>query len=156
MEIKMNTSYEKFSFYNNYFGGTIDGDNIISTDFYGNKQIVGVTTKKHKETVELLNSYYNKLVELGVIEKEKTAEDIAKEQQQLMQTMIQQMQTMQQALSELQQEKVSNNIKGVENEYQSNSNNIGSEVQFEPNTTKQPNPINRKGKGDVKFSKQSN
>lgn len=151
----MNTSYEKFSFYNNYFGGTIDGDNIISTDFYGNKQIVGVTMKKHKETVDLLNTYYNKLVDLGVIEKEKTAEDIAKEQQQLMQTMIQQMQTMQQALTELQQEKI-NNTKGEANEYQSNSINIGSEIQPESNSTKQSNPINRKGKGDVKFSQQPN
>lgn len=81
----MNTSYEKLSFYNNYFGGYIDGDNILSTDFYGNKTIVGVTSKKYKDTVDLLNTYYNKLVELGVIEKEKTPEDLAKEQQQMMQ-----------------------------------------------------------------------
>lgn len=148
----MNTSYEKFSFYNNYFGGSIEGDNIISTDFYGNKQIVGVTTKKHQETVELLNSYYNKLVELGVIEKEKTPEDIAKEQQQMMQTMMLQMQTMQQALTELQQ----NKTKGEEHEHQSTIKNDGSEIKYESNATKQFESINRKGKGDIKFSKQSN
>lgn len=152
----MNTSYEKFSFYNNFFGGSIDGDNILSTDFYGNKQVVGVTTKKHQETVDLLNSYYNKLVELGVIEKEKTAEDIAKEQQEMMQKMMLQMQNMQEALNVLQQEKNSNNIKGEENEYQPNIKPIVSEIKSESDTKKQPNPINRKGKGDVKFSKQSN
>lgn len=152
----MNTSYEKFSFYNNFFGGSIDGDNILSTDFYGNKQVVGVTTKKHQETVDLLNSYYNKLVELGVIEKEKTAEDIAKEQQEMMQKMMLQMQNMQEALNVLQQEKNSNNIKGEENEYQPNIKPIVSEIKSESDTKKQPNPINRKGKGDVKFSKQPN
>jgi hypothetical protein len=148
----MNTSYEKFSFYNNYFGGSIEGDNIISTDFYGNKQIVGVTTKKHQETVELLNSYYNKLVDMGVIEKEKTPEDIAKEQQQMMQTMMLQMQTMQQALNELQQ----NKTKGEEHEHQPNIKNDGTEIKYESNSTKQFESINRKGKGDTKFSKQSN
>lgn len=148
----MNTSYEKFSFYNNYFGGSIEGDNIISTDFYGNKQIVGVTTKKHQETVELLNSYYNKLVDMGVIEKEKTPEDIAKEQQQMMQTMMLQMQTMQQALNELQQ----NKTKGEEHEHQPNIKNDGTEIKYESNSTKQFESINRKGKGDIKFSKQSN
>lgn len=97
----MNTSYEKLSFYNTFFGGSIDGDNIVSTDFYGNKQIVGVTMKKYQDTLDLLNTYYNKLIELGVIEKEKTPEDIAKEQQQMMQAMFTQMQMMQEKLDTL-------------------------------------------------------
>ena len=42
----MNTSYEKLSFYNTFFGGSIDGDNIISTDFYGNKQVLYVILPK--------------------------------------------------------------------------------------------------------------
>lgn len=151
----MNTSYEKFSFYNNYFGGTIDGDNILSTDFYGNKQVIGVTMKKHKETIDMLNNYYNKLVDLGVIEKEKTPGDIAKEQQQMMQTMMQQMQSMQQALADLQQEK-SSNLKGEENEFQSNSEHLVKEIKPESNATEQFEPINRKSKGNTKFSKQSN
>lgn len=98
----MNTSYEKLSFYNTFFGGSIDGDNIISTDFYGNKQVVGVTMKKYQDTLDLLNTYYNKLIELGIIEKEKTPEDIAKEQQQMMQAMFAQMQVMQEKLDSLQ------------------------------------------------------
>ena len=47
--------------------------------------------KKYQDTLDLLNTYYNKLIELGVIEKEKTPEDIAKEQQQMMQAMFTQM-----------------------------------------------------------------
>lgn len=150
----MNTSYEKFSFYNNFFGGTIEGDNILSTDFYGNKQLIGVTTKKHQETVELLNTYYNKLVEIGVIEKEKTPEDIAKEQQQVMQAMLAQMKTMQEALNDLQQEKHS--LKGEENEYKPNCKDDVSEDESESSSTKPFNQFNRKGKVDSKLSKQSN
>ena len=58
--------------------------------------------KKYQDTLDLLNTYYNKLIELGVIEKEKTPEDIAKEQQQMMQAMFTQMQMMQEKLDNLQ------------------------------------------------------
>ena len=150
----MNTSYEKLSFYNSFFGGTIEGDNILSTDFYGNKQIVGVTMKKHQETLDLLNTYYNKLVELGVIEKEKTPGDIAKEQQQMMQLMMQQMKDMQDKLDSLQHKEELD--KGDTNEYESDSKPIDKEFKIESNTREQFNPINRKSKGDFKFSKQSN
>ena len=150
----MNTSYEKLSFYNNFFGGTIEGDNILTTDFYGNKQLIGVTIKKHQETLDLLNTYYNKLVEVGVIEKEKTPEDIAKEQQQMMQLMMQQMKDMQDKLESLQHKEDLD--KGDTNEYESDSKSIDKEFKIESNTREQFNPINRKGKGDFKFSKQSN
>lgn len=124
----MNTSYEKLSFYNTFFGGSIDGDNIVSTDFYGNKQIVGVTMKKYQDTLDLLNTYYNKLIELGVIEKEKTPEDIAKEQQQMMQAMFTQMQMMQEKLDNLQKNTDENIMKGENNEYEyrliTNTSNI--------------------------------
>ena len=146
----MNTSYEKVSFYNNFFGGSIDGDNIISTDYYGNKQIIGVTTKKHQETLDLLSSYYDKLVELGVIQREKTPEDIAKEQQEMMQTLILQMKAMQDKLESLQESK------GESNGYKSNSENIISNNGVESISTEQPINVNRKGKGDIKHSKQSN
>ena len=147
----MNTSYEKLSFYNNFFGGTIEGDNILTTDFYGNKQLIGVTTKKHQETLDLLNKYYNKLVELGVIEKEKTPEDIAKEQQQMMQLMMQQMKDMQDKLESLQRED-----KGEQNEYESDSKCIDKEFEVKSNTREQFNSINSKSKRDFKFSKQFN
>ena len=48
------SSYEKLSFYGNMFNAYIDGDSIYSTDFYGNRQLQGVTTKKHQETLDLL------------------------------------------------------------------------------------------------------
>lgn len=152
----MNTSYEKLSFYNTFFGGSIDGDNIVSTDFYGNKQIVGVTMKKYQDTLDLLNTYYNKLIELGVIEKEKTPEDIAKEQQQMMQAMFTQMQMMQEKLDNLQKNTDENIMKGENNEYESNSEFVNTEIQSESKSTEQPIIVNRKSKNSAKFSKQSN
>lgn len=137
----MNTSYEKFSFYNNYFGGYIDGDNIYSADFYGNKQVIGVTMKKHQETLDLLNTYYNKLIDLGIIEKEKTPEDIAKEQQQMMQSMIAQMKSMQEKLDNLQNQ---NEIeKDINNEYKSSGTDNKSENESESRPTKSTNKVNR-------------
>lgn len=142
----MNTSYEKLSFYNNYFGGYIDGDNILSTDFYGNKTIVGVTSKKYKDTVDLLNTYYNKLVELGVIEKEKTPEDLAKEQQQMMQAMFAQMQAMQEKLDSLQLKEEIKVEKDINNGYESNSENDKPENEPEPKSTRQFIKFNRESK----------
>ena len=152
----MNTSYEKLSFYNTFFGGSIDGDNIVSTDFYGNKQIVGVTMKKYQDTLDLLNTYYNKLIELGVIEKEKTPEDIAKEQQQMMQAMFTQMQMMQEKLDNLQKNTDENIMKGENNENESYSEYVNSEIQSLSKSTEQPITVNRKSKNSAKFSKQSN
>ena len=143
----MNTSYEKLSFYNNYFGGYIDGDNILSADFYGNKSIVGVTIKKHKETVELLNTYYNKLVELGIIEKEKTPEDIAKEQQQMMQAMFAQMQSMQEKLDSLQHIKEETKVeKDIDYGYEPNSENDKQPDEPEQKSTRQFIKFNRESK----------
>lgn len=150
----MNTSYEKLSFYNSFFGGSIDGDNILSTDFYGNKQIIGVTMKKYQDTIDLLNSYYNKLIELGVIEKEKTPEDIAKEQQEMLQTMMLQMKAMQEKLENIQTER-NIIIEGEQNEPKSDSKFFDTEIQYESKSTKQFESSDRKSKGDVKFSKQS-
>lgn len=152
----MNTSYEKVSFYNNFFGGSIDGENIYSSDFYGNKNLIGVTIKKHQETLDLLNTYYNKLIEVGVIEKEKTPEEIAKEQQQMMQSMMEQMQIMQATIQSLQTKNQDKTIKGDKNEHQSDSKFVDTKNEFESNTTKQSNSINRKSKGTSKFCEQSN
>lgn len=93
-----NASYEKFSIYNSIFSGTIENDCIFSTDFYGNRQQVGVTTKKHQETLDLLKSYYDKLVEAGIITKEKTPEEIMHEQNMLMQQLVVQVSQLQSEL----------------------------------------------------------
>lgn len=150
----MNTSYEKLSFYNSFFGGTIEGDNILSSDFYGNKTVVGVTLKKYEDTLNLLNLYYDKLVDLGVIEKEKTPEDIAKEQQEMMKQMMEKMQEMQATIDSMNNKQAL--TKGNRNdEYESNSKHCNEQDEFKPNATTSIEQFNRKGKGNAKFSQQS-
>lgn len=60
----------------------IENDDILNIDFYGNKNKVGVTTKKYEELSNICDKYYNKLVELGAITPPKTQEQIIQEQTQ--------------------------------------------------------------------------
>lgn len=152
----MNTSYEKLSFYNSYFGGTIEGDNILSSDFYGNKTLVGVTIKKYQDTLDLLNTYYNKLVELGVIEKEKTPEEVAKEQQEMIKTMMLQMQHMQEKIDSLNEQNQAIRKDTQNDGYKQISEYNNEQNEYEPSTTTNVESINRKSKNHVEFSKQSN
>ena len=80
----------------------IDNDDILSVDFYNNKQKIGVTLKKFQELDYICNTYYDKLVELGAIKKPKTAEELAAEQTEIISQLVdqnkiilQQMQSMQ-------------------------------------------------------------
>ena len=62
--------------------------------------------KKHQETLDLLNTYYNKLVELGAIEKEKSAGEIAVEQNQLMQQLLSQIQDLKTEVKEIKRSEI--------------------------------------------------
>lgn len=80
----------------------IDNDDILSVDFYNNKQKIGVTLKKYQELEDICNTYYDKLVELGAIKKPKTPEELAAEQTKIISQLVdqnkmilQQMQSMQ-------------------------------------------------------------
>jgi hypothetical protein len=142
----MNTSYEKLSFYNSFFSGMIDGDNIMTTDFYGNKQPIGVTLKKYQETKDLLKTYYDKLVELGVLEEEKTPEEVAKEQQEMMKAMMLQMKEMQEKIDSFGECKKEN-----ENDERRKNIKYREQTATESVTEAESQPINRKGKGNSQF-----
>lgn len=68
----------------------IDNDDILSVDFYNNKQKIGVTLKKYQELEDICNTYYDKLVELGAIKKPKTAEELAAEQTEIISQLVDQ------------------------------------------------------------------
>lgn len=61
------------------FTALIEGNNILQMDFYGNRQIVGVTKKAYEELEKISSEYYNKLVELGAIVPEKSPADVQAE-----------------------------------------------------------------------------
>lgn len=73
-------TYERLEFLNNMIAATVSGDDILQCDMYGRNPVkVGVTLKKYKEATDTLDKYYKKLVELGVIQEEKSSEQMLKE-----------------------------------------------------------------------------
>jgi hypothetical protein len=62
----------------------IDGDNIVQTDVFGNRKVIGKTAEAYAELDATTTEYYNKLVELGVIVPEKTPEEMMREMQKTM------------------------------------------------------------------------
>lgn len=65
----------------------IDGENIIQTDYMGNRRVLGKTTAAYNELEATATEYYNKLVELGIIVPEKTQEEMFREMQKNMNDM---------------------------------------------------------------------
>lgn len=73
-------TYERLEFLNNMVAATISGDDILQCDMYGRNPVkIGVTLRKYKEATDTLDKYYKKLVELGVIQEEKSSEQMLKE-----------------------------------------------------------------------------
>lgn len=114
-------STERTQLYNSCFNAYVQGDNIIQADFYGNSTAVGITNQKaqqiineNKELKELLDKYTNKLVELGVIQKEKTPEEIMQEQTALIQKMSESLTAMQNEIISLKESKNDRNTRSLE------------------------------------------
>ncbi|MCM1497267.1 MAG: hypothetical protein NC124_02260 [Clostridium sp.] len=94
------TTHERTSYYNNLMMCCVDGKNIFQTDYLGNRiGNLGVSAQAYLELKGICDQYYNKLVELGAIPKEKTPEEIAKEQTEMMGAMMQQLKSLQEEIS---------------------------------------------------------
>jgi flagellar biosynthesis/type III secretory pathway protein FliH len=65
----------------------VDGENIVQVDYMGTRKVVGKTVAAYSELESTATEYYNKLVELGVIEAQKTPEEMVKEMQKNMNDM---------------------------------------------------------------------
>lgn len=109
----MNLTHEKTSIYNNIFTCYVENGGIFQTDYIGNKiGQLGVTNEtysalnsKYIDLKKICDTYYNKLVDAGIIEKEKTPEEIIKEQSELMNQMLLQMKDMQNEINQLKEKK---------------------------------------------------
>ena len=66
---------------NNSLLCVIDGEDIVQTDYLGNRKAVGKTLSAYKELEDTCEEYYNKLVELGVIVPPKTQEQVIEDLQ---------------------------------------------------------------------------
>lgn len=135
---------ERTSIYNSGFLAYISGDDIYQADYYGaQKQIVGKSLKAYNELQEIAKKYYDKLVELGVIPKEKTPEEIAEENvrqleaanatikknQELMAQMMSQMQDLQTAVKSMKESSLRDSFSDIKdvNYYLDKEENNGNE-----------------------------
>lgn len=111
-----NITTKETAIYSQGFVAFFNGDDIVQGDVYGNQRnLVGKTIKAYEavvaeknEAIAVAKSYYDKLVELGIIEKEKTVEELAEEQKQALISLtsqnaiiLKQMQDMQKTMAEM-------------------------------------------------------
>lgn len=81
--------YQNQTMVSNVISCVLEEDKIFQTDYLnGNKTQIGVSLDEYNQKIETLDIYYNKLVELGVIEIEKTPEQIQKENQELINKLL--------------------------------------------------------------------
>lgn len=63
----------------------IDGEDIYQVDYMGgNKRLIGKTCSAYKELEDTTTEYYNKLVEIGVIQKPQDPQELMQEMQKSM------------------------------------------------------------------------
>lgn len=67
----------------------IDNGDIYQTDYMGNRRLIGKTQRSYEELEGTTKQYYDKLVELGVIVPQKTAEEMMADMQSTMLNMTQ-------------------------------------------------------------------
>lgn len=74
------------------FLAQLEGQNIYQLNGFGfgnsNRVQVGVTLQAYNELKQMCQQYYDKLVEVGVIQKEKTPAEIQAEQTQMIASML--------------------------------------------------------------------
>ena len=78
-------------------------DGNISDVSTGKK--IGVTLEKYKELEDISMQYYNKLIEAGLIEKEKTPEEIAAEQNKLINSLFNELKDLKEELRSIKDDK---------------------------------------------------
>lgn len=79
----------------------VDGENIVQTDRMGNRTVIGKTMTAYSELESVAQEYYDKLVELGAIIPEKSAEELVKEMQASMLDMARLVRTLTDEVKEL-------------------------------------------------------
>lgn len=144
----MNLTHEKTSIYNNIFTCYVENGGIFQTDYIGNKiGQLGVTNEtysalnsKYIDLKNICDTYYNKLVDAGIIEKEKTPEEIIKEQSELMNQMLLQMKDMQSEINQLKEKK--------DVQYNESSSSVGESRGVKSGTTKETSIGSNKGTGN--------
>lgn len=73
----------------NYMLCAVEGDKIVQVDYMGNSvQIVGATQKLYEGALKMASEYRDKLIEAGLLQKEKTPQEIQQEQSEMMKQLL--------------------------------------------------------------------
>lgn len=81
-----------------------DGEDIYQIDYMGNRRLIGKTKAAYDVLESTTTEYYNKLVELGVIPKQKTPEEMMADMQNVMQGMLQTISDLKNEVKEMQKD----------------------------------------------------
>ena len=79
---------------------TVEDNTILQCNYGQPFKKIGVTMEKYNDALKLINEYRNKLIELGVIEKEKTPEELQKETNALLLKINDRMNSLEEQLNE--------------------------------------------------------
>lgn len=79
---------------------TVEDNTILQCNYGQPFKKIGVTMEKYNDALKLINEYRNKLIELGVIEKEKSPEELQKETNALLIKLNDRMNSMEEQLNE--------------------------------------------------------
>lgn len=102
----------------NQFMCVIQGDDILQMDYMtGTQKVIGKTMAAYTDLEQTTTEYYNKLVELGVIEKPKDPQETMKEMQETMKQMAGLIQSLSQEVKELKEH-------GSEHDFSSNKQDV--------------------------------
>lgn len=91
----------------------IENESIVQMGSWGNPpKEIGVTLKKYNDLYDLLTQYREKLIELGVIEREKTQEEMQKENQLILSEILKRLDNLEQEKTNVRHQK--DNTDGLE------------------------------------------
>lgn len=67
----------------------VEGDKIVQVDYMGNSvQIIGATQKLYEGALKMASEYRDKLIEAGILQKEKTPQEIQQEQSDMIKQLL--------------------------------------------------------------------
>ena len=103
---------------------TVEDNTILQCNYGQPFKKIGVTMEKYNDALKLINEYRNKLIELGVIEKEKSPEELQKETNALLIKLNDRINSMEEQLNEY--KKSSSNSERLSSQSKENSIAAGS------------------------------
>lgn len=102
---------------------------------YNGTQLIGVTNAVHNEVIDMATGFKDKLVEHGIIQKERTPEELQMETQQMMTSMLEVINDLKNEVKELKED-------GIKSTKLTSTDSDGIEIDGKRPNTNKPSPKN--------------